>query len=319
MKQWFEALPPALRVLVLVGALAVSIFLLIQIIAMASTTLERFSNIVGNTSEERTSVGEDKYLSMVEQLQTSSVESFLESDGKFSHYDSITSDDLDTMKTNYTTIGDNVDQIDNVEPPEGYESQYNLFRAGIDDLYQAANLAYSLSADPSSVTKSALDEYNLYASRADSNLQQSNETLGQNYIVTGSTRHLTGSSTTTIKDITLTQLFDSSKKRYVNVHAKAEAGGAHPPGIACGNLASATGSGSSREVALTPSRDSGVSGTASFEETQDAVEVTLHLQNLPEADVRHLAHIHQDATCEDDRSEEGGPIEYPLEPVQAGS
>ncbi len=42
------------------------------------------------------------------------------------------------------------------------------------------------------------------------------------------------------------------------------------------------------ELQLTPSRDSGVSGTASLQDVQDGVEVTLNMQGLPEAGIEHI-------------------------------
>ena len=67
---------------------------------------------------------------------------------------------------------------------------------------------------------------------------------------------------------------------------------------------------------LTPSRDSGVSGTATLTDTAEGVEATLDLQGLPTADgTEHLAHIHAGATCADDRAGNGAPVEFPFESV----
>jgi hypothetical protein len=46
------------------------------------------------------------------------------------------------------------------------------------------------------------------------------------------------------------------------------------------------------------------------------VEVKLNIQGAPEGGVEHLAHIHEGATCADDRNDRGGPVEFPLESVQ---
>ena len=67
---------------------------------------------------------------------------------------------------------------------------------------------------------------------------------------------------------------------------------------------------------LTPSQDSGVSGTATLTDTAEGVQVQLDVQGLPSADgTEHLAHIHSGATCADDRAGQGGPVEFPLESV----
>ena len=68
---------------------------------------------------------------------------------------------------------------------------------------------------------------------------------------------------------------------------------------------------------LTPSRGSGVSGTATLTDTAGGVQVQLNVQGLPQDGVSHLAHIHSGATCADDRAGQGGPVEFPLESVMA--
>ena len=71
-----------------------------------------------------------------------------------------------------------------------------------------------------------------------------------------------------------------------------------------------------RTLQLTPSRDSGVSGTATLTDTGGGVEVQLDVQGLPSADgTEHLAHIHKGATCADDRAGAGAPVEFPLQGV----
>ena len=326
MRRRFKALSPALRALTLVIVLGASIFLLLIIMGLVFGTPERLLDFLGkepqqaNTARENTSSREDGYLSMVEHVHNNSVESFLEIDGKLAHYDSVTPNDLKKMKADYTDIGDSLNLIDNFDPPQGYKDHYEVFRSALDNLYQAAKLAYSLAAEPDQVTKSNLDEYHSYASSANSDLQESNEILGQNYKTLEGVEkaNLTGSSSTTIKGITVANLFDGTKKRYVNVHAKA-VGSGHPPGIACADLTPTTNGESGSELKLTSSRDSGVSGTATFEDVEGGVKVTLQMQGLPEAGVEHLAHIHEGASCQDDRNDEGGPIEFPLEPVKASS
>jgi Cu/Zn superoxide dismutase len=73
----------------------------------------------------------------------------------------------------------------------------------------------------------------------------------------------------------------------------------------------------SQMLELTPSRDSGVSGTATLTEVGGQLQVQLNAQGLPEDGVEHIAHIHTDASCADDRADQGGPVEFPLEDVVA--
>jgi hypothetical protein len=71
------------------------------------------------------------------------------------------------------------------------------------------------------------------------------------------------------------------------------------------------------EVNLTQSRDSGVSGTATLEDVEGGVEVTLQMQNLPEAGIKHINHIHAGGTCADDRAGRTAPVTIPLETITA--
>jgi hypothetical protein len=71
------------------------------------------------------------------------------------------------------------------------------------------------------------------------------------------------------------------------------------------------------EVSLTQSRDSGVSGTATLEDVKEGVGVTLEMQNLPEAGIKHINHIHAGGTCADDRAGRPAPVTIPLRTITA--
>jgi hypothetical protein len=71
------------------------------------------------------------------------------------------------------------------------------------------------------------------------------------------------------------------------------------------------------EVELTPSRDSGVNGTATLEDVGGGVEVTLEMRGLLEPGVEHINHIHAGGTCADDRAGNTAPVTIPLEAVVA--
>jgi hypothetical protein len=70
-------------------------------------------------------------------------------------------------------------------------------------------------------------------------------------------------------------------------------------------------------VQLTQSRDSGVSGTAAFEDVKGGVEVTLEMRGLPEAGIEHINHIHAGGTCADDRAGRTAPVTIPLQTITA--
>jgi hypothetical protein len=53
----------------------------------------------------------------------------------------------------------------------------------------------------------------------------------------------TGSGTTTLEDVTLDQLFDPGKKRYLALHSKTEEGQCVPPVISCADVVEAAGNG----------------------------------------------------------------------------
>jgi hypothetical protein len=72
-------------------------------------------------------------------------------------------------------------------------------------------------------------------------------------------------------------------------------------------------------VQLTPSRGSGVSGTATLQGVEGGVKVTLQMQNLPEAGIKHINHIHAGGTCADDRAGRTAPVTIPLETITAQS
>ena len=73
----------------------------------------------------------------------------------------------------------------------------------------------------------------------------------------------------------------------------------------------------SAQVQLTQSRGSGVSGTANLNDVEGGVQVTLDMQGLPEAGVKHINHIHAGGTCADDRAGRTAPVTIPLKTIVA--
>jgi Cu/Zn superoxide dismutase len=71
------------------------------------------------------------------------------------------------------------------------------------------------------------------------------------------------------------------------------------------------------EVSLTQSRDSGVSGTATLEDVEGGVEVTLEMRDLPAPGIKHINHIHAGGTCADDRAGRTAPVTIPLQTITA--
>jgi Cu/Zn superoxide dismutase len=73
----------------------------------------------------------------------------------------------------------------------------------------------------------------------------------------------------------------------------------------------------SMELQLTPSRDSGVSGTAILTDAEGGVRVELNMRGLPEAGIEHINHFHAGGTCTDDRAGNPAPATIPLKTIVA--
>ena len=86
--------------------------------------------------------------------------------------------------------------------------------------------------------------------------------------------------------------------------------------LALGNGVAAQEESETKNFELTPSRGSGVSGTASLKDVEGGVEVAVNVVGL-EGGGAYVHHIHQGATCEEDKVDEGGPVEFPLNEVVA--
>jgi hypothetical protein len=86
----------------------------------------------------------------------------------------------------------------------------------------------------------------------------------------------------------------------------------------------------SASLALHPEGDSGVRGTATFEDVSKGVNVKLELRGLPKSNAFYLAHIHPGTCAQGEQEEEVGhgehggagaanEIEWPLLPVRSGN
>jgi hypothetical protein len=75
--------------------------------------------------------------------------------------------------------------------------------------------------------------------------------------------------------------------------------------------------GDTTELQLTPSRDSGVSGTATITGVEGGVEVELNMRGLPEAGIEHINHFHSGGSCAADRAGNVAPATIPLKTVVA--
>jgi Cu/Zn superoxide dismutase len=73
----------------------------------------------------------------------------------------------------------------------------------------------------------------------------------------------------------------------------------------------------SLSLQLTPSRDSGVSGTATLTDVGEGVKVELNMRGLPEAGIEHINHFHAGGSCTADRAGNVAPATIPLKTIVA--
>jgi hypothetical protein len=122
-----------------------------------------------------------QYVDEVGEIQANSVEAFLDSHEKLLRYDTLTSGDIDEMQANQAALQGFVDQASDLRAPKQYRNQKDAFVSAIDELHQAAQLAYALAVDPISATQDDFKDYDRIVDQAAAGLRQSNETLGKDY------------------------------------------------------------------------------------------------------------------------------------------
>ncbi len=71
------------------------------------------------------------------------------------------------------------------------------------------------------------------------------------------------------------------------------------------------------QLRLTPSRASGVSGTATITDVGEGVRVELNMRGLAEAGIKHINHFHAGGTCAADRAGNVAPATIPLKTIVA--
>jgi hypothetical protein len=131
--------------------------------------------------EDASQQDEAEYTSKVGDIQSKSVETFLDSHERLLRYDALTADDVEEMQANQAALQGYTDQVRELDPPRRYEEQYEVFRSAINELYQAAQLAHDLAADPTAATQSGFVEYDRHVNQAATYLKKSNEMLGRDY------------------------------------------------------------------------------------------------------------------------------------------
>jgi hypothetical protein len=121
------------------------------------------------------------YVDGVGEIQAESVEAFLDSHEKLLRYDALTSADIEKMQANQAVLHGFADQANDLRSPQKYTEQKDAFLSAIEELHQAAQLAYALAADPISATQADFDHYDRLVNEAAAGLQRSNKILGMDF------------------------------------------------------------------------------------------------------------------------------------------
>jgi len=134
-----------------------------------------------NEEQSSTLQSRPHYDSKVGELQRESVKAFLDSHDKLLHYDALTADDVERMQANQAALRGVTDQVGELDPPQKYREQYEVFRSAIDEMHKATQLAYAVAFEPTSATQSRFEKYDRHTNEAAARLQRSNEILGRNF------------------------------------------------------------------------------------------------------------------------------------------
>jgi hypothetical protein len=187
-----RSLPAALRIAIYAVAAVVMLALAAGLGAIASTLYQGSigssegagSQRDSNQEQAQSATSEAEYTADVAEIQNGAVEAFVGTHEKLTRYDNLSADDVEDLQTNRIALEGYSNLAENLTPPEEYLGQYELFSAAIDDLSNAAEIAYRVVANPGSATPDDFQEYDVLVTEATANLESSNEALGQDYRTT---------------------------------------------------------------------------------------------------------------------------------------
>jgi hypothetical protein len=146
----------------------------------ASSGNEETTSAAGSSTE----IGEAGYVENVGDIQNAGVQTFTRINDRISRYDTLTVDDTEAIEADYLALQTYGAQAQDLDVPDEYEAQHELFSGAIGDLYGAAEIARRVTAAPISATPADFKEYDDLVAEATSDLEQSNEVLGQDYSTT---------------------------------------------------------------------------------------------------------------------------------------
>jgi hypothetical protein len=125
-----------------------------------------------------------RYLENVGDIQNAAVQASTRINDRLRRYDTISAADVETIEADYLALATYSAQAEDLDVPEEYKGQHEMFSGAIRNLYAAAEIARRVTAAPASATASDMKEYDDRVAEATSGLEQSNEILGQDYATT---------------------------------------------------------------------------------------------------------------------------------------
>lgn len=188
--RFFEILQKPATVLLVLGLVIIVngfLFYSYRYQAKAPNPDEASSGEIETTSAagSSTEIGGAGYVENVGDIQNGAVQTFTRINDRIRRYDTLTVDDTEAIEADYLALETYSAQAQDLDVPKEYEGQHALFSGAIGALYGAAEIAQRVTAAPISATPADFKEYDNLVAEATSDLEQSNEVLGQDYSTTG--------------------------------------------------------------------------------------------------------------------------------------
>jgi hypothetical protein len=139
------------------------------------------TSAAGSSTESSTEIGGARYVENVGDIQNAAVQTFTRIHDRIRRYNTLTVDDTEAIEADYLALQTYSAQAEDLDVLEEYEGQHELFTGAIGDLYAAAEIAWRVTAVPTSATPADFKEYDDLVTEATSDLEQSNEVLGQDF------------------------------------------------------------------------------------------------------------------------------------------
>ena len=124
---------------------------------------------------------EAAYVEAVGDIQVNAVGTFRNSHKKLLRYDSLSAADVEEMEANEAALRGMAGRATDLDPPQKYGEQHDVFASAIDRLHEATRLARVAAADPVAIADLGFDEYDGHVDEASALLRRSNELLGEEY------------------------------------------------------------------------------------------------------------------------------------------